>query len=135
MQVLTSEWTGSLRLVNSIFPCIIILSLDIQFLCFLNSWYHLLLSQTLTPHSSKLYLIFCHLPLQAQSFSPETVLQHLRDNMITIRQGGQEGCRELDIKIRDLFSVCMYTYTHICIQWNTTQPKKRMKFCHFQQHG
>ena len=101
MQVLTSEWTGSLRLVNSIFPCIIILSLDIQFLCFLNPWYHLLLSQTLTPHSSKLYLIFCHLPLQAQSFSPETVLQHLRDNMITIRQGGQEGCRELDIKIRD----------------------------------
>ena len=21
------------------------------------------------------------------------------------------------------------------IQWNTTQPQKRMKFCHMQQHG
>ena len=22
-----------------------------------------------------------------------------------------------------------------CPQWNTTQPQKRMKFCHLQQHG
>ena len=31
---------------------------------------------------------------------------------------------------------CMYIYiyTHICTQWNITQPQRRMKSCHLQQH-
>ena len=28
-----------------------------------------------------------------------------------------------------------YTHTHTHTRWTTTQPLKRMKFCHLQQHG
>ena len=31
--------------------------------------------------------------------------------------------------------VCIHTHTHTHTQWNITQPSKRIKFCHLQQHG